>query len=853
MGGALCIPFLPLPASAGAVDDARQQQRMPTAPPPSRHVVAELQFQWYSIVGIKLASDDEAGTAEVPPPARDAQAGTTGPNTRIVLTLPAAGSRRNARLPDYDSALQAAVDDLCIYNSTLVASRIAPPRLPQRYLHEYYDRHCQRLLPCLRPSIRRLGHAGGYPVLVHSPSQDDAREALLECAKRLGLLLVVINARNLLGGLPDVTASPPPQQWCHPCVLAASQAQSTAAFLVSCAPCLVLIEEVDQCIYELVAASRAGGDRQPEDPTLRLTANMAALMEDVSGQMLVQHRLAQKWGGEQGPNGPHHVDDAAAAADDCLALFAAHTGDASQLGAPLRGIFPCDCHLEPLGVDDVAREVTAWWDGKLAEETSALSAGLRPRGSNASTSAGDVAEVARQLGKEVKALGGSVEAMRLLLHGAALAATQRVSGDGWLDMSELYEVIYPGAGLYGDRVAGGADGAGGGAVGETSSEMALTKEDVKSAAQAAAAVIANRNGAVPAGAANISPVRWADIGGLDRVRKEILDILQLPLLRPDLFPPGCPMRRAVLLYGPPGTGKTLVARAVATECDMAFLSVKGPELLDIYVGESERNVRKVFENARCLAPCVLFFDELDSLAPARGRGGDAGGVMDRVVSQLLTEMDSLAVAGSVTGVFVMGATNRPDLLDTALLRPGRFDRKVYLSVCKDASMRLQILQALTRTIRLAGDVNLLEVAEGMPARITGADIGAVTSAAYGAARERKLQDLQREAVAVLEGAESWPSSSLSPPLSAVSSSSTHPSDPSPSADHNPNPNPNPNLNSRANIWAISAYVNALPPDRLEICVTRADLQQAVREVHLSVSEAELVKYEALGRQFDNTA
>ena len=129
--------------------------------------------------------------------------------------------------------------------------------------------------------------------------------------------------------------------------------------------------------------------------------------------------------------------------------------------------------------------------------------------------------------------------------------------------------------------------------------------------------------------ANVAPLYWSDIGGLDTVRREILDIIQLPIQRPDLFPPGCPRRRAALLYGAPGTGKTLVAKAVATECGMSFLSVKGPELLDMYVGESERNVREVFARARKYAPCVLFFDELDSLAPARGRGGDGGGVARR--------------------------------------------------------------------------------------------------------------------------------------------------------------------------------------------------------------------------------
>lgn len=227
-----------------------------------------------------------------------------------------------------------------------------------------------------------------------------------------------------------------------------------------------------------------------------------------------------------------------------------------------------------------------------------------------------------------------------------------------------------------------------------------------------------------------------------------------------------------------GTGKTLVAKAVATECDMNFMSVKGPELLDMYVGESERNVRLTFEEARKNAPCVLFFDELDSLAPKRGRGSDAGGVMDRVVSQLLSEMDTLASedarpnetssptegASQHAGVFVIAATNRPDLLDPSLLRPGRFDRKLYLgtnqvrsseqflvtlerssvihkcsAVCQTVESRLGVLRAQTRKFKLHDDVDFAAVAEALPVNTTGADIGSLTSQAYMTALGRKLQ------------------------------------------------------------------------------------------------------------------
>ena len=160
--------------------------------------------------------------------------------------------------------------------------------------------------------------------------------------------------------------------------------------------------------------------------------------------------------------------------------------------------------------------------------------------------------------------------------------------------------------------------------------------------------------------------------------------MQLPLQQPHLFSAGLRQRSGVLLYGPPGTGKTLLAKAVATECRLAFLSVKGPELVSSYVGESERQVRQVFERARDAAPCVIFFDEIDALAPARGATADAGGVMDRVVSQLMAEIDGVG-SSKKSELFVLAATNRPDLLDDALLRPGRFDRLVYLGPPEGAS------------------------------------------------------------------------------------------------------------------------------------------------------------------------
>ncbi len=139
-------------------------------------------------------------------------------------------------------------------------------------------------------------------------------------------------------------------------------------------------------------------------------------------------------------------------------------------------------------------------------------------------------------------------------------------------------------------------------------------------------------------AVGVPNIRWADIGGLGDAKNEVMDCINLPLQHPELLSGGAKLRSGILLFGPPGTGKTLLAKAVATECRVNFLSVKGPELLSMYIGESEKNVRTVFAKAAESAPCVLFFDELDSLAPARGRGADSGGVMDRVVAQLLTEL-----------------------------------------------------------------------------------------------------------------------------------------------------------------------------------------------------------------------
>lgn len=221
-------------------------------------------------------------------------------------------------------------------------------------------------------------------------------------------------------------------------------------------------------------------------------------------------------------------------------------------------------------------------------------------------------------------------------------------------------------------------------------------------------------------------VRWDDIGGLDGVKRELIESVQYPVEHPEKFLKfGMSPSRGVLFYGPPGTGKTLLAKAVANECAANFISVKGPELLSMWFGESESNIRDIFDKARAAAPCVVFLDELDSIAKSRGGSvGDAGGASDRVVNQLLTELDGM---GAKKNVFVIGATNRPEQLDAALCRPGRLDTLVYVPL-PDQVSRASILKAQLRNTPVASDVDLDYIASRTHG-FSGADLGFVTQRA----------------------------------------------------------------------------------------------------------------------------
>merc|ERR1712029_647089 len=237
-------------------------------------------------------------------------------------------------------------------------------------------------------------------------------------------------------------------------------------------------------------------------------------------------------------------------------------------------------------------------------------------------------------------------------------------------------------------------------------------------------------------------VSWEDIGGLESVKRELRELVQYPVEHPEKFLKfGMQPSRGVLFYGPPGCGKTMLAKAIANECQANFISIKGPELLTMWFGESEANVRDIFDKARSAAPCVLFFDELDSIAKSRGGSvGDAGGAADRVINQILTEMDGM---GSKKNVFIIGATNRPDIIDPAILRPGRLDQLIYIPL-PDEGSRMAILKSNLRKSPVGKEVDLPFLAR-MTKGFSGADLTEICQRACKLAiRESIDADIRRE-------------------------------------------------------------------------------------------------------------
>jgi transitional endoplasmic reticulum ATPase len=230
----------------------------------------------------------------------------------------------------------------------------------------------------------------------------------------------------------------------------------------------------------------------------------------------------------------------------------------------------------------------------------------------------------------------------------------------------------------------------------------------------------------------VPSVRWKEVGGLDKIKTELVQSVEWPLKKPEVFKRmGIKPPRGILLYGPPGCGKTLLARAVATESEANFISVKGPEIFSKWVGESEKAIREIFRKARTAAPAIIFFDELDSIIPRRGAGYSDSGATERVISQLLTEMDGIE---SLQNVVVIAATNRPDILDPAVMRPGRFDRLIDVPA-PDTKALAQIFKIHARDMPLSKDVDLQEIAEKAKG-YSGADVEALCrEAAMNALRE----------------------------------------------------------------------------------------------------------------------
>jgi peroxin-1 len=216
-----------------------------------------------------------------------------------------------------------------------------------------------------------------------------------------------------------------------------------------------------------------------------------------------------------------------------------------------------------------------------------------------------------------------------------------------------------------------------------------------------------------------SDTKWDDIGGLVEVKRMLRETFEIPTRYSRLFE-NIPikLRSGILIYGPPGSGKTLLASAVSRECGLNFITVKGPELLNKYIGESEQGVRNVFQKAESAKPCIIFFDEFDSIAAQRGK--DNTGVTDRVVNQLLVQLDGVEAR---SGVYVLAATSRPDLIDAALLRPGRLDKMLYCTLPNEED-RLDILKKLTRDVELDTDVDLKKLA-GITRNYSGADLQAL--------------------------------------------------------------------------------------------------------------------------------
>lgn len=334
-----------------------------------------------------------------------------------------------------------------------------------------------------------------------------------------------------------------------------------------------------------------------------------------------------------------------------------------------------------------------------------------------------------------------------------------------------------------------------------------------------------------------SSVNWSDIGGLGEAKNVLLETLEWPTKYAPIFA-NCPLRlrSGILLYGYPGCGKTLLASAVAGQCGLNFISIKGPEILNKYIGASEQSVRELFERAQSAKPCILFFDEFDSIAPKRGH--DSTGVTDRVVNQMLTQMDG---AEGLDGVYVLAATSRPDLIDSALLRPGRLDKSVICSM-PTFEDRLDILRSITAKMDLAPDVSLEDVAE-QTGGFSGADMQGLGYNAYLKAVHEKLAKDEASALKGQSASRAKTYDFVQLASDKLKQNTLRPSE---------------RMQLLAQIELLYAgedsakpvATNTLQP-ALKVLITHADFVASLKETKPSISVQEKRKLDAIYRQFVN--
>ncbi|GIL79879.1 hypothetical protein Vretifemale_9048 [Volvox reticuliferus] len=597
-----------------------------------------------------------------------------------------------------------------ILSSKLLRSKAAPPVLDLdldhiSWLRDQLEQCLRRVVPQLDPWVGAAMARAGLPrcggVLV-TGAPGSGRSQLLKALGDIGerhpayqAHVLHVRCGQLAGSSHSTTTS----------ALAALAAEA-----LHCAPCLLLLDDLD-VICPSAAEGPEYGMQHPDGAAAaaRLADWLSALLDELAAATATAAAAAATGHSDADTTAAAATAAEVAAAPPPAVAVVASARDAASLHAALRRVGRLDFEVRLPTPGSVGRAAM-------------LSAAARQRG--LAVDAGQLAAVAGA------AEGFEGVDLRLLLDRAVHAALRRqlrgpeprLAAGGLMATTRPPSEISPAAPSGQGQGLGLSAGSGLG----RDVALAVTQEDLKEALEGF--VPAAFWGVQQASAAAGKAEGWEDVGGLEDVVASLREALLLPVRYRDLVAAApLRLRTGALLYGPPGCGKThVVAAAVAAVSKIApvrFLTVKGPELLNKYIGASEAAVRDLFARAAAAAPAVLFFDEFDAIAPPRGH--DSTGVTDRVVNQLLTELDGVE---GLRGVVVLAATSRPDLIDAALLRPGRLDRLLFCGPPKGPEQRLAILRALSRRLNLARDVDLRRVAEASEG-MTGADLGAVLSEA----------------------------------------------------------------------------------------------------------------------------